>query len=55
MVFQGRLSRCEYVRDNDPANRAGASHFRLLDVAAGQATPAFARGRHLGCAFVEGG
>ena len=55
MVFQGRLSRCEYVRDNYPANRAGASHFRLLDVAAGQATPAFARGRHLGCAFVEGG
>jgi hypothetical protein len=54
VAFQGRLYRCEYVRDNYPANRTGASHFRLLDVAAGQATPAFARGWHLGCAFVEG-
>src|SRR5581483_10452969 len=31
-----------------------ASYFRFLDVAAGKPTPAFAKGRHLGCAFAEG-
>src|SRR5205823_6366827 len=46
--------RFEYVRDNYPANKTGASYFRFIDVATGEATPAFARGRHLGCAFVEG-
>jgi hypothetical protein len=54
VVFRGRLYRFEYVRDTYPGNQTGASYFRFLDVAAGKATPAFARGRHLGCAFVEG-
>jgi hypothetical protein len=54
VVFKDRLSRFEYVRDNYPANKTGVSYFRFLDVATGEATPAFARGRHLGCAFVEG-
>ena len=54
VVFKGRLHRFEYVRDNHPANRTGDSYFRFVDVATGKATPAFAKGRHLGCAFVEG-
>src|SRR5262245_8281437 len=54
VVFKDRLYRFEYVRDNYPANETGASYFRFLDVATGKTTPAFARGRHLGCALVEG-
>src|SRR6516164_558507 len=54
VVFKDRLYRFEYVRDNYPANKTGASYFRFLDVATGKATPAFARGQLLGCAFVEG-
>jgi hypothetical protein len=54
LVFRDRLYRFEYVRDNYPANQTGASYFRFLDVATGKATPAFAKGCHLGCAFVEG-
>src|SRR6516164_8549421 len=54
VVFKDRLHRFEYVRDNYPANQTGASYFRFIDVATGKATPAFAKGQHLGCAFVEG-
>jgi hypothetical protein len=54
VVFQGRLYRFEYIRDNYPINKTGASYFRFIDVATGKATPAFAKGLHLGCAFVEG-
>lgn len=54
VVFKDRLYRFEYVRDNYPANKTGASYFRFLDVATRKATPAFAKGYHLGCAFVEG-
>jgi hypothetical protein len=54
VVFKDRLYRFEYVRDNYPANKTGASYFRFIDVATGKATVAFAKGRHLGCAFVEG-
>jgi alpha-L-fucosidase len=54
VVFKDRLYRFEYVRDNYPANQTGASYFRFIDVATGKATPAFAKGQHLGCAFVEG-
>jgi hypothetical protein len=54
VVFQDRFYRFEYVRDNYPANQTGASYFRFIDVATGKATPAFAKGQHLGCAFVEG-
>src|SRR5262245_505064 len=55
VVFRGRLYRFESVRKDYHANTAGAPHFRFVDVATGKATPAFARGYHLGCAFVEGG
>jgi hypothetical protein len=54
VVFKDRLYRFEYVRDNYHANKTGASYFRFIDVATGKATPAFAKGQHLGCAFVEG-
>src|SRR5689334_17225984 len=54
VVFKDRLYRFEYVRDNYHANKTGASYFRFLDVASGKATSAFAKGQHLGCAFVDG-
>jgi hypothetical protein len=54
VVFRGRLYRFEYVRHDYHANKTGASYFRFIDVATGKATPTFARGQHLGCAFVEG-
>ena len=54
VVFKDRLYRFEYVRDSYPANKTGASYFRFIDVESGKATPPFAKGRHLGCAFVEG-
>src|SRR5262249_13246215 len=37
-----------------PTIKTGASYFRFIDVATGKATPAFAKGQHLGCAFVGG-
>jgi hypothetical protein len=54
VVFKDRLYRFEYVRDNYHANKTGASYFRFIDVATGKPTPAFAKGMHLGCSFVEG-
>src|SRR5271155_1070114 len=54
VVFKDRLYRFEYVRDNYHANKTGASFFRFIDVVTGKPTPAFAKGKHLGCAFVEG-
>jgi hypothetical protein len=54
VVFGGRLYRFEYVRANYHANTTGDSYFRFIDVATGEATPAFAKGYHLGCAHVEG-
>lgn len=54
VVFKDRLYRFEYVRDNYPSNKTGASYFRFIDVATGKATADFAKGQHLGCAFVEG-
>jgi hypothetical protein len=54
VVFKDRLYRFEYVRENYHANKTGASYFRFIDVATGKTTTAFAKGQHLGCAFVEG-
>jgi hypothetical protein len=54
VVFKNRLYRFEYVRDNYPANKTGASYFRFIDVATGKASSAFAKGQHLGSALVEG-
>jgi hypothetical protein len=55
VAFKNRLYRFEYVRDNYHANKTGASYFRFIDAATGRATPAFAKGKHLGCAYAEGG
>jgi len=55
VVFKGRLYRFEYVRHNYWANPTGEDYFRFVDHATGQYTPAFARGRVLGSAFVDGG
>jgi len=54
VVFQGKLYRFEYVRSNYPANTTGDSHFRFVNIRTGRTTPPFAKGFHLGSAFVEG-
>jgi alpha-L-fucosidase len=55
IVFKGRLYRFEYVRDKYyKPNKTGESYFRFIDVATGEATPAFAETYHLGSAYVEG-
>ncbi len=53
IVFHGRLYRFEYVRANYKPNKTGASYFRFIDVEPGEPTPAFARGYHLGSAYVQ--
>jgi len=53
VVFHGKLYRFEYVRSNYETNKTGNSYFRFIDVESGEATPAFAAGYHLGCAYVE--
>ena len=54
VVFKGRLYLFEYVRTNYKPNKTGDSYFRFIDVASGKPTPAFAKGYHLGSAYVEG-
>ncbi|RKY04978.1 hypothetical protein DRP77_02320 [Candidatus Poribacteria bacterium] len=54
VVWKGRLYRFEYVRPNHWANRTGDSYFRFVDVETGRPSPPFARGFHLGSAYVEG-
>jgi hypothetical protein len=54
VVFKDRLYRFEYVRKDYRPNMTGASYFRFIDVETGEATPAFAKGYDLGCAFAEG-
>jgi alpha-L-fucosidase len=54
VVFKGKLYRFEYVRAKYKPNKTGDSYFRFIDVESGEATPGFAAGYHLGCAYVEG-
>ena len=54
VVFHDKLYRFEYVRNNYEPNKTGDSYFRFIDVETGNATPAFAKGYHLGSAYVEG-
>jgi len=54
IVFHGRLYRFEYVRQNYKPNTTGDSYFRFIDVKTGEPTPGFAKGYHLGSAFVRG-
>lgn len=55
IVFNGKLYRFEYVRNfYYTPNTTGKPYFRFRDIAAGEYTPAFAEGYHLGSAFVDG-
>jgi hypothetical protein len=54
VVFRDRLYRFEYVRKDYHANKTGDSFFRFMDVETGKATPAFAEGYDLGCAYADG-
>ncbi len=54
VVFKGTLYRFEYVRIKYKANKTGDSYFRFINHETGAATPAFAKGYHLGSAFVNG-
>lgn len=54
VVFKDRLYRFEYVRERYVPNTTGDSYFRFIDVETGEPTPGFAKGYHLGSAFVEG-
>ena len=53
-VYRGRLYRFEWVRTSYRANQTGRGYFRLIDVASGRATPAFAQGCAFGSAIVDG-
>lgn len=54
VVFKGKVYRYEYVRQGYWDNQTGDSYFRFVDHETGEATPAFAKGFHLGSAFVDG-
>lgn len=54
IVFNNKVYRFEYVRILYELNTTGDSYFRFVDVESGETTPAFAKGFHLGSAFVDG-
>jgi len=54
VVFKKKLYRFEYVRKGYTPNQTGDSYFRFINHQSGEATPSFAKGYHLGSAFVEG-
>jgi hypothetical protein len=54
VVFNNKVYRYEYVRIGYESNKTGDSYSRFIDHKTGQATPAFAKGYHLGSAFVNG-
>lgn len=53
VVFKDTLYRFEYVRPGYWGNDTGDSYFRFVEHATGRPTPLFARGFHLGSAFVD--
>jgi hypothetical protein len=53
VVFQGKVYRFEYVRPGYWNNPTGDSYFRFVDHETGKTTPSFAKGYHLGSAFVD--
>ena len=55
IVFKEKVYRFEYVREGYWNNKTGDSYFRFVDHETGQATKAFAKGFHLGSAFVDNG
>jgi hypothetical protein len=52
IVFKEKVYRFEYVRKGYWNNKTGDSYFRFVDHETGEATKAFAKGFHLGSAFV---
>ena len=53
IVFKGKVYRYEYVRQGYWDNQTGDSYFRFVDHKTGKRTQSFARGFHLGSAFVH--
>ena len=53
VVFNKKVYRFEYVRPRYYNNKTGDSYFRFIDHETGKATPPFAKGFHLGSAFVD--
>lgn len=52
VVFNDKVYRFEYVRPGYWNNPTGDSYFRFVDHKTGEPTPSFAKGFHLGSAFV---
>lgn len=52
IVFDGKVYRYEYVREGYWDNDSGDSYSRFVDRETGKATKSFAKGFHLGSAFV---
>jgi hypothetical protein len=52
VVFKDKVYRFEYVRPGYWNNSTGDSYFRFVDHKTGEPTPPFAKGFHLGSAFV---
>jgi hypothetical protein len=52
VVFKNKIYRFEYVRPHYWNNDTGDSYFRFVDHKTGETTPSFAKGFHLGSAFV---
>lgn len=55
IVFKDKVYRFEYVREGYWNNKTGDSYFRFVDHETGQTTRPFAKGFHLGSAFVDDG
>lgn len=53
IVFNNKVYRYEYVRKGYKQNTTGDSYSRFIDHESGEATPSFAKGYHLGSAFVD--
>ncbi len=53
IVFKDRLYRFEYVRERYKPNTTGDSYFRFIDMETNEPTKGFAKGYHLGSAFVD--
>ncbi len=55
VVFKKKVYRFEYVRPGYWDNKTGDSYFRFIDYETGKPTKPFAKGFHLGSAFVYNG
>lgn len=53
VVFNNKVYRYEYVRPHYWNNHTGDSYFRFIDHETGEPTASFAKGFHLGSAFVD--